>query len=180
MWSRNELSSLAEVSLFSYLKCIVCDKLLKPPQSFRITLYCIITLWDQRSYIRSVVDRNVVMRRITVFIFNFFDLNILLLFVHLALLMEVSSRQRVLPHVSACWLASLRGTDWNVMGLSGKQWTVLTGLARDLQADRHADSFSYLCRRSVNWITLSLCSRTAIYLLPFHSHCLISLREKRL
>ena len=25
--------------IYSYLKCIVCDKLLKPRQSFRITLY---------------------------------------------------------------------------------------------------------------------------------------------
>ena len=46
------------------------------------------------------------------------------------------------------------------MELSGKQWAVLTGSARDLQADSHADSFSYLCRRSVNWMTVYLLSHT--------------------
>ena len=43
MWFRNEFSSLAEVSLYSYLKYIVYDKLLNPRQSFRITLYLTVT-----------------------------------------------------------------------------------------------------------------------------------------
>jgi len=47
----------------------------------------------------------------------------LLLDVHFDQLTEGLSRQRVLPYVSAYWLASLTGTELNLMEQSGRQWT---------------------------------------------------------
>ena len=58
-----------------------------------------------------------------VYLFLIFERISLLLVVHLFLLMEVPSRQRVLLCVSGYWLVSLKETELNIMELSTKQWT---------------------------------------------------------
>jgi len=45
--------------IYSYLKCIVYDKLLKPRQSFRITLYLLANTLcvERKDYLKNLVER---------------------------------------------------------------------------------------------------------------------------
>ena len=100
-----------------------------------------------------------------IYLFIIFERKFLLLVVRFDQLREVLSRQRILPYVSAFWLASLTGTDFNLMELSGKQRAVLTGSARDLQTDTHADSLELVVQtvRKVDDCLSALAHRSTLF-----------------
>ena len=108
------------------------------------------------------------------YLFLIFERKFLLLVMHFDQMMEGLSRQRVLPYVSAYWLASLTGTE---LKFNGAVRQAVDGVNRigTWSASWHSRRFigtSCADCPSSGW--LSVCS------LPFHSHCLIAPHEKRL